>query len=90
MGRSVTPTFRVEVTANVHITDMFWSVKQSGKPTAENAEKFRKMLNESFAPGGVNAPKGDEIVPHISKVRVIRQSTNAVVAEASAPLFEVV
>ena len=92
MGRSYTPTYRVEVTVNNGKLDLYgWDCKCHGRPTNSNAEKYRRKLNESFGPKGVNwhISKSCGVVVHVSSVRVIRQSTGAVVATAKAPLFEV-
>lgn len=92
MGRSTTPTYRVEVVANVPMSWFGWDCRINGLPTAANAEKFRTGYNATFQPnsGHPNATTGDRVVPHISKVQVIRQRTGAVVAEAVGPMFEVV
>ena len=93
MGRTTTPTFRAELTTNVrnvNLTDAAWNCRTMGRPTVENAEAYRQRLNASFAPGGVNGPVRDtDVVIHVSRVRIVRQSNNEVVAEAVAPMFEV-
>lgn len=92
MGRSTTPTYRVEFVANVPMSMGAWNGKINGRATDANAERYRQSMNQSFQPGGVNShvTEAHGVVPHISKVVVIRQSSNAVVATAQAPMFEVV
>jgi len=93
MGRSVTPTFRAEVKGSGWNFDMFgWDCKINGRPSQMTVDHYRRSLNESFQPGGVNFHVSDSrgVIAHISTVRVIRQSTGEVVAESNAPLFEVI
>ncbi len=93
MGRVTTPTFRVEIKTNApaYLTDGVWNSRTMGRPTAENAEAYRQRLNQSFLPGGVNGPRNDtDVVIHVHTIRIVRQSNNEVVAEAKAPMFEVV
>jgi hypothetical protein len=92
MGRSATPTHRVESTVNVgSIMPMAWNCKQNGRATEDNLEKWRRDYNESFQPGGVNGPRnGTDVILHISSARLVHQSTGRIVAETKAPMFEVV
>ena len=92
MGRSVTPTYRVEVRANVNMgTTYTWDGKIHGRANEANLEKWRKALNASFQPKGVNWHVSDSlgVVPHICRATLIRQRTGEVVAEVTAPMFEV-
>lgn len=60
MSHIVTSKYRVEVICKTLRMDPFsWRVKDHGKPTAENLERFVETLNASFRPGGVNAHVGD-------------------------------
>ena len=92
MGRSVTPTYRVEVQANTRMDMFSWDCKVNGRATETNLENWRQAYNASFGPGGVNwhVSEASGVVVHISKARLIRQRTGEVVAETNAPLFEVV
>ena len=92
MGRSVTPTYRVEVRLNTgYMTPSAWNCKQDGRPTEANLEKWRKELNASFQPDGVNGPRNDtDTVIHIISAKIIRQRTGEVVSETTMPMFEVV
>lgn len=97
MGRSYTPTFRVEYYDNtMHPLatprTLMYDYKRHGKPTAARAEDMRQMLNKSFAPGGVNfhASQAAGVVIHVTRLKIVRQSCTTVVAEARAPMFEVV
>ena len=92
MGRSYTPTFRVETVENFGKVNTYdWPLKGS-KFTQEKIEEWRIMMNASFAPNGCNAHIAESIgyVPHISHAKLIRQSSGKVVLESVAPMFEVV
>ena len=97
MGRSITPTFRVEFHDNpfaavdLGVRNSFcWNTKSFGRPTAANLAAWREKMNASYAAGGVNehVSEGRGYVIRISAARVVRQSTGAVVAEFTAPMFE--
>lgn len=94
MGRSYTPTYRVETKENprtAHISTTCWNVKSYGRPTQANVDKWRDAMNASFQPGGVNdhcnLPGGE--VRHVRMARVVRQSSGEVVMTSNAPMFEV-
>lgn len=96
MGKSYTPTFRVEYRDNTNaqilsFNPMAWDCKMDGRPTVANLEKWRQGYNKSFNPGGVNFHVSKEIgvIIHISNAKLIRQSTGEVVAETAMPMFEV-
>ena len=93
MGRSTTPTFRIEGTAT-RISDgrrfpvhQAWLTKYAGRPTDETLAAHVKVAEASTAPGGVNEHLGAE---RIGFARVVRQATGEVVATYTAPVFEVV
>lgn len=91
MGRSTTPTYRVEVIANKVFGLFAWNGRQDGAATEANLEKWRQSYNTSFQVGGVNGPRNDDdIVVHISSAKLVRQSTGEVVAEVTGPAFEIV
>lgn len=98
MGRSITPLYRIEVRTNPtnYGLEFFdWNCKRNGKPTVENLEKWRKEINASFQPGGVNfhTLERTDIVPVINRVQVLFNKGSRVgelVAETNAPMFEVV
>jgi hypothetical protein len=82
------PTYRVTHIAYLDVIVTAWPEDNYGYPTPDAVKLYREELNESFTPGGANYhPEG--VIPHISKVFVIRQSDNKVVAESHSPLFEV-
>lgn len=92
MGRTITPTFRVEYLA-VRLRDgrrfrqsQAWPTKHAGRPSDDTLAGFVEVHEASTAPGGVNAHLGHEL---ISEARVIRQSSGAVVAAYQAPAFAV-
>jgi hypothetical protein len=98
MGRSITPTFRVEYHDNpftaveLHVRDSFAWKASYGRPTAANLEKWRTAMNKSYAAGGVNEHISNMLgyVVNISAARIVRQATGEVVATYSAPMFEAV
>jgi len=92
MGRTTTPTFRVEMTT-VRLRDgqrfgfqLGWE-KQYGRPTGEALARFVKDFDQATAPGGVNAHLGQE---QTTQAKVVRQATQEVVAEFVRPMFEAV
>ena len=92
MGRTTTPTFRVEHRTNVgHITAAAWDTKRDGRPTNAAAAAYRAQLNASLQPGGCNNPdpKPTDVVMHVTEVRVYRNATNVLIASDHAPMFEV-
>lgn len=88
MGRSVTPKYRMEVRANVgYMTPSCWS----GRATEKRLEDAVRSMNKSFLPDGVNAhvSKSRGVVVQILSAKLVEQSTGTVVAEYTAPMFEV-
>jgi hypothetical protein len=92
MSRTTTPTYRVEPTVNVgSISHFAWHYDQDGCANEANLEKWRKSYNKSFQVGGVNGPRNEtDVIVHISSARLVRQSTNMLVAETHAPAFEII
>jgi hypothetical protein len=90
MGKSITPTYRVEYRDNASrsTSSMCWR----GKASKERLEQWRKDYNKSFNPGGVNYHVSQSlgIVVHISHAWLIHQRTNECVAETKMPMFELV
>ncbi len=84
MRKTHTYKYRIEVRANVYMSDFGRDTKMND----EQLESFRREYNASFLPGGVNEVKSG-IVPRISRCTMIRQSDNAIVSRAHAPLFEI-
>jgi hypothetical protein len=93
MGKIVTPKYRIEYWDQTGKHVCAWN---EGVPTAEKAENWRREMNVSFQPGGVNGhvlglPGGFTL--HISRVHVVCQTgllAGEVVAAARMPMFEVV
>ena len=84
MGRSTTPTYRVEyVTPGFYMTPMAWRVKAIGvipgygKPNDENLRKDVLFFEKSCEPGGPNAHLGRMTV---SSAKVTHQFSGEVVA----------
>lgn len=105
MGRIITPAYRVEYRDNLlamgktradgrsridgrPVLMMAWS----GRPTAKRLEDWRQGYNASFGPNRTNAhiTRAFNIIPHIHFCRIVRQRDNTVIAEITAPTFEVV
>ena len=97
MSNSHTPTFRVEFSGvivltgteakRVSYTPAAWDCKQSGKPSDETLATYVRGVEDSTLPGGVNEHLG---VTRISRAKVVRQSTDEVVATYGAPTFQVI
>jgi hypothetical protein len=79
MGRTVTPTFRVEMfVPGWHITAAVWDCKRQGRPSDKTLAADVASFEASTLPGGANAHLGFTVV---QRARIIRQSTNEIVAE---------
>lgn len=69
-----------------------YSVKQSGKPTADNLSKYIDVLVASMKPGGCNEHLGLKIIP--SNAVLIKQGKtprlNVELATWKAPMFWVI
>ena len=83
MGRSVTPTFRLELTVPGHmLTPMGWSVRKqygipgNGQPTIKNLAKWVADFEQSCR-DGANKHIGPLQVYH---AQIVRQSTGKVMA----------
>lgn len=78
MGRSVTPTFRVElhVLGSVY-TPQAWPTKHAGRPSDATLKAYVEEFEASTRSGGVNAHLGEEFV---MDAKVVRQSNGEVVA----------
>lgn len=93
MGRSYTPTYRVEYqTDTARWQTMCWDTASHGRPNTASLEKWRRSYNESFAPGGDNehVSKDLGVVIHISRAKLVHQRTGRVMCEVTMPLFEVI
>lgn len=84
MGRSTTPTFRIDLTVRhaknevaVAWTSQSWSVAFAGRPTAENLQRWVGRTEGSTSPGGCNEHLGVTI---IKTAVVTRQKDSVVVA----------
>lgn len=90
MSRCVTPPYRIEYqTASGSTMSAVWYARKQGqipsygRPSPANIRKWIAKHNESLQPGGCNdhlVGKGLEAV----SACIVRQSTNEVVAEATA------
>lgn len=90
MGRTTTPTFRVEIndvvlaTGNRNVAQMAWDTTRAGRPNDATLAEYVSRYEASTAPGGANDHLGVTVV---TTARVIRQSTNEIVAAYTAPAF---
>lgn len=94
MGRSYTPKYRVEYTDNNpkarnQTFSVYKSMGWNGVATVAKLEDWRKSMNDSFKPGGCNDLVSREYIYQIVNCRLVNQTTNDVVAEVKAPMFEV-
>jgi hypothetical protein len=96
MGKSTTPTYRVEIwdNANNKIVPMksTWDYKYFGKPTNKKLEKYIVDYIESLKFGGVNYHISElcGFIPVPNKARIVNQFTNDVVSTWIAPMFMVI
>lgn len=88
MGKTITPTFRVEYRDQQGWHSECWD----GRATDKRAEDWRIARNASMKTGGANEhiPPFLGFIPHISHVKIVHQRSGTVVAEAKMPMFEVV
>ena len=86
MGKSTTPTYRVEFNVQAFIRNMAWS-RKDGRPTDSNLAALVAGYEKSTMPGGVN-----EHLPslNISGASIVRQATGETVAEYKAATFQVI
>ena len=95
MGRTITPTYRVEFKDNVsghYWNTQAWNGNSDGRATAQNLETWRNRYNKSFQSDGNNfhCSKSVGRIIHISEARLIRQASGDVVATTKMPMFEVI
>lgn len=93
MGRSTTPTFRVEMSESGLTTGKryrwqgAWNSKYSGRPSDKNLAAYVAAHEASTRSGGVNECLGPM---KVNSAQVVRQSSGEVVATFTAPAFEVI
>ena len=87
MGRTTTPTFRVEIDGR----RMAWNHKDSGRATDANLERFVIVYAKSHEADGVNEHISLSLghVPYPTTARIVRQATGATVASWTAGAFQV-
>lgn len=77
MGRSSTPTFRLETTVDRGgWTPQAWRTKEYGRPTLKNLERWVGEMEKSTRAGGVNALIGATTV---IDAKIVHQETGDVV-----------
>lgn len=86
MGRSTTPTFRLEIlghTGNFSMTNGAWNVQRrngcpgDGQPSTESLDRYVTSFEASLRPGGSNAHLG---IFSLTSCQIVRQSSGDVVA----------
>jgi len=82
MGKSITPTFRIEFyTVGCHFTPAGWS-KHHGRPSVYSLKAYLEAMNKAMEPGGCNEHiRKDYPMAKVTGGRLIRQSDNTVKAE---------
>ena len=99
MGRSFTPTFRIETgpatcpgKATVVTSTHGWDAKSYGRPTKANLDKYALATIKSMHLGGCNEhiSKGYGFIPVPAWIKVVRQATGEVVAEWKPAPFQVI
>lgn len=88
MGRTVTPTYRMEYWDQGGHHQQAWS----GRPTNANLAKYIRAHIKSLKKGGVNyhVSLALKYIPVPHKARIVRQKTGDVVATWKAPSFMVI
>ena len=103
MGRSTTPTYRLEIlghTGDFGMTNGAWNVRGrngcpgAGKPSTESLDRYVTSFEESLRPGECNAHLG---IFSLTSCQIVHQSTGKVVAtwkrseqRKDEPAFQVV
>lgn len=87
------PRYLIRIVANVPMTPHM----RDRSMNSVELEEYRRELNRSYLPGGVNfaSLRLNDVVPHVSKVFMVdtlqtRNSHNRIVASAQGSMFEVV
>lgn len=90
MGKSTIPTHVVRYRDQQGPKVLIWNSKTSGKPTVANLDKWRKVMNASMKPGGVNehVSKALGFIPYIGNCEIHNQKTGQTVCSFKAPMFE--
>ena len=87
MGRSVTPTYRIEYTAkNYSGTSMVGWQKHNGRATSKNLARYCDAMNGSFESGGCNEhiSKSLGYTAKITGARLVHQFSGDVIATWAA------
>ena len=89
VGKTVTPKYRVVVDGKL---TMAWDIKEYGRPTDRNAERYAMAYAASLEKGGANAHLSDSrgFVPYPKSVAIeFNHRGGGVVAEWKAAAFQV-
>ncbi len=76
MGKIITPKYRLILECpGMSLTPFGWSVKDDGKPTAANLEKYVMAFAKSLENGGANAHlrvsmQGCQVIPYPKSARI--------------------
>jgi hypothetical protein len=89
MGKSYTPTYRVEERAQGVAPYTYAWRKEDGRPTIANLEKRIMSYAKSLEKGGVNEHLSKNFIPYPTFARIVRQATGEVVATWKAAPFQV-
>lgn len=90
MGRSYMPKYRIEFSDQGGPQfPQAWRVREYGKPTTENIEKWVHSLVDSMKIGGVNEHISRAVgyIPVPNRAKVVNQYTGETVATWTAPMF---
>lgn len=92
MGRSYTPTYRLEWFDARGKSGAIWDVLTMGRPSIPNLERYVLAMERSFEAGGANSRLSERLgyVPYANKAQIVRQKTDEIVVEWTAPAFRVV
>lgn len=95
MKRDTEPKYRIELSF-IHYgnkrreTAQFaWNSKQDGKPTSENAKRYRDQMNASIQKGGTNEHLRKQQSDY-SRATITEQETGVEVAKYNPPMFQTI
>lgn len=85
MGKSYTPTYRLELIDSAGRSVQSWR----GKATDKRLFAYLRNYVKSLYIGGVNAHISEMygFIPYPHKARIVRQNTDEIVCEWQAPTF---
>lgn len=85
MGKSITPTYRIEMKVSRGVvTPAAWPTKHLGRPTEDTLRQYVQVWEDSTKDGGCNSHLG---FTFIREAKVYRQGTGECVAVYRLPQY---